>query len=228
MPIHLHQRLVGCDRLAVFECKRLNDFAVFVQHFDLQLALGAIDVDEQVLEYRNQADFMPKIRDVSFKIVETTQRLDELSDEGFDLSLLDVTQACYRLEKGAIAALVFVERELAYRGWLALTEEAKNTFNRYPYKVDFSNNEACRGDAWTNPKYRRQGIYSYAVYKREALLMDRGIKKMRGIMLTNNSVAQIGHDKVGGFGICAKAHYLRIFGLQFWKETPIKSINNND
>jgi len=56
---------------------------------------------------------MPKIKDFTFKIVETTQQLDELSNEGFDLSLLDINEARHRLEKGAIAFWVFVERELA-------------------------------------------------------------------------------------------------------------------
>ena len=110
---------------------------------------------EVVLEHENEANVAPKIQNISFKVVETTQQLDELLKDGFDLSLLNITKARYRLQKGAVLALIFVERELGWQNWSATTEEAKNTFNNYPYKVDFANNEACRGGVWTNPKYRR-------------------------------------------------------------------------
>ena len=180
-------------------------------------------VYEILVEKRNVADYMPEIKDITVKIVETKQQLDELLNDGFELSLLDIPQAHYRLEKGAIALLIFVECELAYRLWSAMTEEAKNTFNRWPYKVDFMNNEACDGEAWTNPKYRRQGINTYADYKLEEFLLGKGIRKMWRITLTNNIPIHKVHDKREGSRIYAKADYFRIGRMQFWKETPIES-----
>jgi len=49
-----------------------------------------------------EADRMPRIQNLYHRIVrivETVQQLDELSDEGFDLSLLDIDQARYRRER---------------------------------------------------------------------------------------------------------------------------------
>ena len=57
-------------------------------------------VYEILVEKRNVADYMPKIKDTIVKIVETKQQLDELLIDDFDLSLLDITQVHYRLEKG--------------------------------------------------------------------------------------------------------------------------------
>ena len=182
----------------------------------------------QVCEHRNEADFIPKIKDFTCEIVETAQQLDKLSDNGFDLSLLDVNQTRYRLGKGAIVTLVFVERELAFIGWAAMTEEAKSTFNRYPYKVDFFINEACVGEAWTNPEYRRLGIYVYANYKREEFLMCKGIKKILAIVNINNAAVQIANIKLGELGTPVKARYLRIGRVQFWKETPINPLETNN
>ena len=48
-PIHLHQRLVRCDRLSILNGKPVDYLAVFVQYFDFQFAIRAIHVDEQIL-----------------------------------------------------------------------------------------------------------------------------------------------------------------------------------
>jgi hypothetical protein len=186
-----------------------NDFYVYV----LSLREG------------NEVDYLPKIQNSTHRIVETIEQLDELSNTGFDLSLIDIDQYRYRLDKGATLSLLFVDRELGYTGWAVLTEEAKNTFNRYPYKVDFENNEICRGASWTNPKYRRQGLSYYSSYKEEQFLIGKGANKSRAIVLSNNIASQNGNDKAGS-KLVAKARYFRIFGLQFWRERPVKSTDD--
>jgi len=187
-------------------------------------------VSEVVLRKGNEADFLPTIRDFTCEIVETAQQLDKLSTNGFDLSLLDITKARQRLEKGAIVVLIFICRELAYTGWMALNEEAKNTINHYPYKVDFSNNEACLGGAWTNPKFRRQGLAIYGMYKRREYLLSKGINKVRSITQTNNT-AMLGAQKTmakksGERRTYSKTRYTRVGRLKFWKEKPFKETEN--
>lgn len=171
-------------------------------------------------EKRNQADYMPKIENFTFKIIETTQQLDELNNGDFNLSLMDIVEARWRLIKGAVTLLIFVDNELAYRGWIGMTENAKSVFNHYPYRVNFSKGEICGGDIWTNPKYRRQGLSTYVDYERENFLRERGVKNMRWIIKIVNTPSQGASAKYGG-EIYAKAWYLRIFGLKFWKETPV-------
>ena len=49
LPIDLLKRLVRGDQTTVLSGKRLDGFTVFIQNFDRQLAIGAINVHEQVL-----------------------------------------------------------------------------------------------------------------------------------------------------------------------------------
>jgi len=188
---------------------------------------GIFYVYELALRERNEADYLPKIQSVTHTMVETVEHLDELTKDEFDLSLLDMSLARHRLEQGAILSLTCIGNELAYTGWSALTEKAKNTFNRYPYKVGFANNEICRGASWTNPKYRRQGISYYSSYKEEQFLIAKGATKSRAIVLSSNIASQKGNDKAGS-KLVAKARYFRIFGLQFWRERPVRSVDDED
>jgi len=173
------------------------------------------------LKESNESDYLPDIQNVTYRVLETVEQLDELVSTGSDLSLLDINLARYRLAKGAIAFLSFVDSELAYSSWAAFTKEAKKTVNRYPYRVDFANNEITGGELWTNPKYRRQGLAYYSSYMREQFLISRGATRNRFIVLASNEAAQMGAAK-GGAELLAKAKYIRILGVEFWKERPIK------
>jgi len=181
----------------------------------------------RTLEEGNEADRMPKIQNITHRMVETVHQLDELSNEGFDLSLIDIDQYRYRLEKGAIAGLIFVDRELGFTSLGALTEEAKNSLIRYPYKVDFANNEACGAEAWTNPKYRRQGLHNYAAYKWDQFCIGKGVIKERSIILSSNIASQRSTTKMGS-KLLARARYISIFGLQFWRERPARPADNQN
>ena len=177
-------------------------------------------------EKEEEADWLPRIKNFTYKDIEGSQQLKELLNQGFDLSLLDFPHALQRLENGAVVSLFFVDKELAYNGWLAFSEEAKNSFDDYHYKVDFSNGEACSGDNWTNPKYRRRGILYYAGYKRRQFLMKKGIYKIRWTTLAGNEAMHnevIKENKLGVYKSrrYAKARSIRIFGREFWKETPV-------
>jgi len=192
----------------------------------ISFEISSFYIYERTLIRGKESDFMPKIQNVTHKIVEIKQQLDELLNGGFDLSLLDITQAQRRLKKGAIASLIFIERELATTHWVALSEESKNTLNAYPYKVNFSNNEACAGGVWTNPKYRGQGLNIYSAYKKDEFLKEKGVTKQRLIVSSTNIAGQ-GATTKHGSRLLAKARYIKVFGLQFWKETQIESTNND-
>jgi hypothetical protein len=185
---------------------------------------GVFNIYERTLEELNEADYLPKIQNATHKIIETIEQLDELLNEAFDLSLLDVNQARYRLGKGATLALIFIDRELGYRGWGAFTKKAKKTFDRYPYKVDFTNNEVVGGGAWTNPKYRRQGFHTYSAYKWNQFCIEKGVTKERSIILSTNTASQGTATKIGN-KLVAKTRYVRILGLEFWRERPVQSTN---
>ncbi len=62
---------------------------------------------EHELQEVNDADFMPRINDFTFKIVTTSQEADELVANGFEFRSSDGIHR-ERLEKGATAFRVFV------------------------------------------------------------------------------------------------------------------------
>lgn len=177
-------------------------------------------------EEENESEWIPRVNNYSYRNIFTNEQLNGLIRDGFDLSLLNVSQARNRLEKGAIVSLFFVDRELAFYGWLAFSEEAKNSFNNYSYKVNFENGEASSGDNWTNPKYRRKGILFYSGYKRRQLLIEKDRKKIRWITLAGNEAMHkeiIKENKLGIYKskICATARFIRVFNITFWNEKPI-------
>lgn len=127
-----------------------------------------------ILKERNEADFMPRITNFTFKIVSTHKQADELAaSTGFDFRQYFIN-ARPALDKGAIAFCIFVDRELAHIGWVALTEEARKFVDSLPYRVDFDNKEACTGSTETIPKYRGNGLMAYGYFKRFQYLKERG------------------------------------------------------
>jgi hypothetical protein len=200
--------------------------------FAVSLILSAISYENsefyvtgRVLRVEDEAKYRPKIPNVTHRIVETIEQLGELINEGYDLSLLDISKPRYRLEKGATLSLVFVDHEIGHMNWTAFTEEAQKAINRYPYKVDFANHEVTGGASWTDPKYRRQGLSYYAAYKGEQYFIGKGVIKSRSIKLTDNA-ASLGQSIKRGTRILAKARYIRILGLEFWRERPANSTND--
>ena len=92
------------------------------------------------------------------------------------------------LDKGAIAFCIFVNGEVAHIGFVAMSEEAKNTVDHMPYKVDFSNNEACTGATETVPEYRSKGLMGYVYFKRFQFLREKGKVISRVSLLILNPI----------------------------------------
>ena len=171
---------------------------------------------ERRLEEMNGADFMPRIEDFTFRIVSTTQEADELVANGFEFRSSDGVRR-ERLDRGAIALCVFIGRELAYIGWIAMNEEAQRSISDIPLQVDFSNSEAFSGGVWTNPKYRSRGLGTYGSFKRIQFLVEKGILKSKGVVTASNATSQRVAGRLG-YNIYAEARYLKLLWWKSWKE----------
>lgn len=173
---------------------------------------------ESTLIKRNEADFLPRVGNLTFKLVTKIPQLDELASAGFDLSQID-TETRSALEKGAMAGLLFVDSELASMEWAAMTEQANRAINIYPLKIDFSQKEAYASGVWTNPKFRRNGLHTYVYYKVYDFLRINGVKTVRSIVAIENIAAQKAHEKFAPHEkLHGRARYLKILGFQFWSE----------
>ncbi|MFC1968357.1 hypothetical protein ACFLVX_03070 [Chloroflexota bacterium] len=180
-------------------------------------------LNELRLEERNEADFMPRIQDLAFKIVYTNEQADELVGDGFKFRYSDGVPRD-RLDKGAMALCIFIGRELAHIGWVAMNEEAKKSLDNFPLQVDFLRNEVYAGGVWTNPKYRRMGLQTYGAFKRCQFLRERGAIVLRGLVDTEGVASQIVTAKMSG-KLIAEARYLRILWWKSWKKKPLTQIS---
>jgi len=174
---------------------------------------------EHTLKERNEADFVPRIQNLAFEIVATNQQADELSAIGLDFCSHFIN-AKRGLDKGAVAFCFFVGQELAHIGRVAMTEEAKKTFDSLPYRVNFSNKQAWTGGTWTNPKYRGRGLMVYSYFKRLQFLKERGMKSSRNAVDTGNIASQKALAKFDP-EIYGRGRYLKILWWNFWKKTPL-------
>ena len=172
---------------------------------------------ELSLEGGSEADFMPRIQDFTLKVVSTNQQADELVADGFRFRYSDGIHR-ERLDRGAIALCVFIGRELAYIGWIAMNEEAQRSISDIPLQVDFSNSEAFSGGVWTNPKYRGRGLGTYGLFKRIQFLVEKGMLKSKGVVTASNTTSQRVAGRLG-YNIYAEARYLKLLWWKSWKET---------
>jgi len=170
--------------------------------------------------YRRRSDigFVPEVDGLSFKVVSTNEEADEFEAQGFQIRKY-VVDATSRLNEGAIAFCVFVGHELGNIQWLCTTEQARDSLKEPPATVDFSNGEAWAGDSWTNPAYRRMGLYKYGSVKTIEYWLQKGIAKSKWAVARSNAASLGADDKAGnvryGEGRLIKALWWRL-----WKETP--------
>jgi len=181
---------------------------------------------EHTLEDGNEADFLPNIQDYTFKIISNNKEADELAAIGSDFRRRFVS-ARRSLDKGAIAFCIFVKGEIVHIGFVAMSEEAKKTFDPMPYKVDFSNKEACTGGVETITRYRGEGLMAYGHFKRFEFLREKGIVVSRNAVAKSNIASQKAHAKFGP-RIYAEARYLKLLRWRFWKEKPLAQAGTHD
>ena len=176
---------------------------------------------QHTMKKRNEADFLPRIANITCKVISTNDRADDLVRQGFDDFRQQVPGFQSHVNKGAIAFCYFVGREFAHIGWVALTEEAKNPIDPYPYHVNFADRQACTGGTRTVPKYRGKGLMTYGYYKRLEFLREHGITTSRAAVNIRNIASQKMHAKFGPI-VYARAYYTKILWWKYWKEVPIE------
>ena len=174
---------------------------------------------ERTLIERNEADYLPKLKNYTVKIISSNEQANTLAEEGFDIRKHFVNSE-KGLDNNAIAFCIFANKELANIGWAAITELGKNTFDYLPYHIAFDRDEACIGGSLTMPKYRGNRLMIYGNFLRFDYLYERGIRIVRNAVDSKNLVAQRAHVKFDAF-IYAKARYIRILFWKSWKETPV-------
>jgi hypothetical protein len=181
----------------------------------------------KVLKQNNEQDLIPDIPNFTLKIVSTNEQGDKLEREGFEFRS-QFLNAKERLDRGAIAFCIFVEQELANIGWIALTQQAKDSFDPLPYQVKFDDKHSCTGSAETRPKYRNMGLMRYNYFKRLQFLKENGILRDRAAVSKSNVASQMGVAKISGINISAEARFLKIMCYESLWEKPLTTMSVNN
>jgi len=175
---------------------------------------------EHTLKERDEADFLPRAGDFTLEIVTTRRQADELVAAGLDFGSHHPNER-RGLEKGAVAFCFFIEGRLAHIGRLAMNQEAKNTFDSLPYRVNFADKQGCTGGTWTHPRYRGRGLMVYGYFKRFQFLREKGFKSSRNAVEVGNIASQKAHARFRP-EVYARARYLKILWWRNWQERPIE------
>ena len=174
---------------------------------------------ETLIEDWDEADFLPRIQNVDSIIISSNEDADKVAETYADVREIQFNAREY-LNIGAVAACLFVGRDLVHISWIAFTEEAKRVCDSIPYKVNFSRGQACTGGTFTYPAYRGQNLMVYGCYKKFQYAKENGIRSIRNSMRTDNIASQKVYSKFNGVPY-AKAYYLKFLMFKYLRETPI-------
>jgi hypothetical protein len=176
---------------------------------------------EHTMRERSAVEFRPSIRDFTCHVVRTSQQADELEANGYEFRSYQ-GKSRKALDSGAIAFCVFVQRELAHIGWIALSDDAKPYVDDW-VKVDFASKEACTGATLTIPKHRGNGFMTYGYYERFEFLREMGVLKSKASVGVGNIASRRVHAKFSP-RLYAKARYFKFLRWESWKEEPLNTI----
>ena len=169
----------------------------------------------------NEAGPTTHTSDLTFRAVSSNAEADELEAQGFDFRW-HVANARERLDRGAVGTCVFIGKELAHIGWVAVNQHALDRLNEPPYKVDFANGEVVVTGVWTNPKHRGRRLgpfcdtWTRRMMRENGFTIRRHAARRSGIGWSKRPMRVSGRF-AGAYG---EGRYLRVLWWKSWKEKP--------
>ena len=174
--------------------------------------------------------FTCNLPDIKMVVVSTNEEAEALESNGFDFyttfATSDGRNLNYRqrLSVGAQAFCIYIGKVPASISWITTNKQAQNAVSALPIKVNYSNGEAYFLDAWTDPKYRREGLSAYnLLFNQFQSLVNNGISIGRTSVEDHNT-GSIAFHEFGRFRKYAEGRYAKFLWWRFWKETP--SVSN--
>jgi hypothetical protein len=181
---------------------------------------GIYDLYEHRVADIDASLFSPVLPGYKYKIARNNTDADELAREYEDFRNV-IFDARRMLDKNAVAFCIYSGKELAHVTWLAFDPKAQKAIYAMPYKVDFSNAEACVGGTYTDPKFRGKGLMVYGNHLKFKYLKGIGIKVLKHAIKTDNPASITGYARFSPM-VKAKCRYFKLFGFRYWKESPVQ------
>jgi len=173
---------------------------------------GHYYIYEKELGEPSETKFTLRTPDRALRIVATTDELEELVVEGFDVdSYFDMEELRWRIEKGMTLFCVFVGKDLAHRSLVAMARNANVDPVLSRYIMNWQQ-EASIGPCTTLAEYSGQNLYPYTLSQICKYLKGQNRRSVKITASRQNASSIRGIEKAG-FTICGEAHYLRLFYL---------------
>jgi hypothetical protein len=174
----------------------------------------------QIAGKLDPSGFLPRVKGHDFFIVKDNKSADDLENRGLEFRP-KVFRAREALDHGGIALLVFMDGEIASITWIGMNSSVQRIFDDPPRKIDYASGYALICGAATFPKFRNKGLYTYNLFKALEYLSTSGNEKC--ISFTARGLPIYGISKrLFGSKLLSHGYWLRILGLQFFRERPVK------
>jgi len=166
--------------------------------------------------------FLPKIdmERVQLRILHSVADYEAMIAEGMDVSNWAPEDLRPGLAAGAITFCVFVDKRLAYRAKMALSEGAMDAVDPFPYPVDWSC-EAWGGHARAHDDYRRMGLHLYAWSERLRYAKSVGCTRCLFTVRKGNHPAVSAQEKLGS-RVVAEGITVRVAPWTFCRYRPVR------
>jgi hypothetical protein len=166
------------------------------------------------------AKFLPRVDRHDLFIVKDNKSADDLESRGFEFRS-KVFRAREALDHSAIALIVFVGGEIASITWVGMNSSIQRIFDDPPKKINYASGDALICGAATFPGFRKKGLYTYTLFKALEYLSTSGNEKC--ISFTARGLPIYGiSEKLFGSRLVGHGYWLRIIGMQFFWERPVK------
>jgi hypothetical protein len=167
----------------------------------------------------------PKIGNTSIKIIENPEQFDGLIKEGYDFSGWNLNTYKLKVNFGAVAFCVFVEKEFASIVLVALDKSSQKEVDAFIDK-DINKN-ACSGWSHTQNKYRGMGLSYRAYYDLFTYLKNKGRIKDYFKIEIHNYPSQRVAEKLNSIKI-GEGYILKILWWRIWKNTYTNNPKNDN
>ena len=124
------------------------------------------------------------------------------------------------LDREVLLWCVFVDKELAHRCWVAMSNEASEYVDPFPLLTDCERG-AVVGKGTTTPKYRRLGIYTYVRSKVYQYLKEEGRPNAKLSVRKDTIASQKAQARLGS-RIYGEGFHLKLLFWECWKHKPAK------
>lgn len=196
------QRKAAVLKLMKYTCKNFFRVCkVMVMETDLSQAVNM-----------NPDICTPNITNLELRIICNEDELESLVKDGYDFSFYtDIKVDRNRFRAGAHLITVFINKELAFKDWIALTRESAVKLGPFLKYIPY-NGQAVGAAAETNPRYRCLGLFHYATANKIRHAMEMGKTRLLAYVESDNLASCKVQGKIGSV-IAYTGFRIRLFYL---------------